>query len=1257
MGAFNFMKKKAEEKVKKAIKTGIKAKLATLGLIFTVKILPILLVIVTAASIFDWVIEIFTSKNTPEEIYRQLEIDDVAELIQVKENNGGYYLDFIDGIDDKLDALIETLNTSGEYHNVPKDKKFLKKLIKAEVVTKFPDLGGKPPESSSGFQGAIDIKRVTPNKNVGEMKNTGKGDTNVLEPETSYNDSQITPKEEHIKGWQEGKEIEIYSDAFVYEKVKGKWIQKTYEDSKTKIKIKKSSDITYTGKYEVSKDKLNNTIIIYVEVKGIDTKKKEVTGYIRSSNINLRMTDESEEENKDENSKDDVNKEDKDNSSKDNEDKENKNGDLKEEDKKENKDEDNKKDESKKTSSRAKEKKEKIVVGNEGKEYTVAIAAGHNNTDDRGASSGELKEEELTIKVAEKAEEIINERYKNVKVVQTGSITSNPGGIKVEDRKELAKNANPDLCIQIHFNAAESPEAKGVEAIYKDGDGISQQLAEILSRTISQEMGLEDRKAGTDLEKCAVGSLGIIENAAYTHFPSVVTEGGFLTNSIDAEVIKNGGTDKYAEGIAKGIKEYLEADHSGYSAYAPGETVETSSIESKVMNMKYLPLEEFNALKEKSVGEAIKYFSLNEDNKLVTLSWGKKGDGTVEIKENPPMDFRTALQKYTMPYEYLLYYYFDTAGYRGFSEKLADIVINSEIVIALQDNVTTTHTVVENQQSVQVSSNAPSGAAEDWHTVGTKSDEITENCSTKIDITYIETWCVKVYKDNSYSKKVLNMGNKDEIIVNVPGKVTENNGTTTLSQETVIESGEKDTGRKDSDGNSIKYSYSILSRTSTTTDSIRNNYDTSGDTKVEEATDKYVNLYIKENMNNRLKEEWFFDILENNEKTANLIDLTKYLMFLASNTDYGVTEFDFENIFKFENFNSVNTSGSQMGLLVEYIHYWEHSSPPPTNADGTKYIIENDGAGNPVVGYGVDIFNGPYTQEFITAGYPTHIGGEVDKEFVDNLEKREIESNINSVKSLTAGLNLTGYQLNALVSRAYNWSPPNAKFVNTYNSYWLETDDQFEAKNPNANFSHSLYTQYMAKPVTAKGYGYMPGLERRRKSEWTLFQTGYYDVLDKWHSEGGMGGTIIECAKTIHEYMEANNYTYCVYGGNSYEECGSFGKSHGLNTTFEESMTGYHNTCCATYVSWVLQEAGYITAEEHTNSADAMTSLLLQKGFTVITDASQLQPGDILSYSGHVEIYAGDGTVYNAGSGNAIRSASPQTKSISSMNMGLRAPN
>ena len=42
---------------------------------------------------------------------------------------------------------------------------------------------------------------------------------------------------------------------------------------------------------------------------------------------------------------------------------------------------------------------------------------------------------------------------------------------------------------------------------------------------------------------------------------------------------------------------------------------------------------------------------------------------------------------------------------------------------------------------------------------------------------------------------------------------------------------------------------------------------------------------------------------------------------------------------------------------------------------------------------------------------------------------------------------------------------------------------------------------------------------------------------------------------------------------------------------------------------------------------------------------------------GHIEIFAGDGTVYNAGCGSAIRGAAPSSQAISTMTYGLRAPN
>ena len=399
---------------------------------------------------------------------------------------------------------------------------------------------------------------------------------------------------------------------------------------------------------------------------------------------------------------------------------------------------------------------------------------------------------------------------------------------------------------------------------------------------------------------------------------------------------------------------------------------------------------------------------------------------------------------------------------------------------------------------------------------------------------------------------------------------------------------------------------------------------------------------------------WLWKIMRGNGLGDNFIDLTKYLFYKVTGKNYGVTEFEF-SIFDSNGFVDFDSSGSASDLLIEYIHSWEGANPP-TSADGTKYKIEDDGYGNLVVGYGVDIYNCGHTELFKQAGYTLALGAEIDKDFVDSIEKMEVEEKGNGIRNAVAGLNLTEYQINALISRAYNAGTSGAvskrngkNFVEAYNSFWDQSrDDKFSKKDSNADFGHQLYTTYMYLPNTVKG-AFSRGLERRRKSEWTLFQTGYYDTINKWHSEGG--GTVIEVAQKIHSYMEQNKYTYCVYGGNSYEKCS--GGGHGLNSTFEASKTGYHHTCCATYVSWVLQEAGYLSDSEHNDSASGLQQIMKSKGFQMITNEADLQAGDVLCYSSHVEIYAGDNKIYNAGSGNAIRNASP-AKRTRAFNYALR---
>lgn len=161
------IKDKLNNKEEKNVKVkGIRATISVIASVLLSKMIPIIIVGVIAASILDMVVEIFTGENNPKLVYESLEIEDIAELVTIKgDDDNGYYLDFIDNIDDKLEDIIKQYNNSGEYHDLPDDVEFLKKMIKAEVFTQFPDLGGKiPDDSEDGFQGAIDIRRVTPNK-------------------------------------------------------------------------------------------------------------------------------------------------------------------------------------------------------------------------------------------------------------------------------------------------------------------------------------------------------------------------------------------------------------------------------------------------------------------------------------------------------------------------------------------------------------------------------------------------------------------------------------------------------------------------------------------------------------------------------------------------------------------------------------------------------------------------------------------------------------------------------------------------------------------------------------------------------------------------------------------------------------------------------------------------------------------------------------------------------------------------------------
>lgn len=265
--------------------------------------------------------------------------------------------------------------------------------------------------------------------------------------------------------------------------------------------------------------------------------------------------------------------------------------------------------------------------------------------------------------------------------------------------------------------------------------------------------------------------------------------------------------------------------------------------------------------------------------------------------------------------------------------------------------------------------------------------------------------------------------------------------------------------------------------------------------------------------------------------------LTDYLTDLAENNN-GTLPFVYGATFGFDvNAAASGTSSytSGMSLLREYINSWENpgdrmrteSGNVTTNEDeATTYSVYIDSEGYPTVGFGINLSSQfddvktafgeaglefPYTD---AASIKSRVAsGEVilmDKKVIDSVQEDIIENKLKMVKDKTNGIELTQYQLFALVDRAYNgWNSINGKsFSQAYSEYWNEeTDDKYETlyekykDNQGArdsilaevDFTEALYTNFLQYTTgNSEQEARNGGWTKRRKSEYILFSSGYF---------------------------------------------------------------------------------------------------------------------------------------------------------------------
>lgn len=299
----------------------------------------------------------------------------------------------------------------------------------------------------------------------------------------------------------------------------------------------------------------------------------------------------------------------------------------------------------------------------------------------------------------------------------------------------------------------------GVSAYYRNGDDASKSFANIFAQTVSNAMGLKNNGVMDD-STSNNGKLDSIGNSSQWGFPSTLIEGGFMSNTDDMKVIgasDEEGLKKYAKGIAEGVLQYYNIENTGLEGVSitSTNTTTTSGVNSKIYDLKYVAPDVFNKYVEENSRQALRVYTLDEDTKkLIIANWSYTSEEGLKITASEPINFRSVVNKYTMPIEYMIDFLVHTND-EEMVGKLADLAIDSEYIIAVQDNVTTVETTVDIQHKNYRITKLPNDTYRtsrfvDWHTVE-KTVTVSETVSNEIELTYADSWFVKFSKTSSYA--------------------------------------------------------------------------------------------------------------------------------------------------------------------------------------------------------------------------------------------------------------------------------------------------------------------------------------------------------------------------------------------------------------------------------------------------------------------------------------------------------------------------
>ena len=376
--------------------------------------------------------------------------------------------------------------------------------------------------------------------------------------------------------------------------------------------------------------------------------------------------------------------------------------------------------------------------------------------------------------------------------------------------------------------------------------------------------------------------------------------------------------------------------------------------------------------------------------------------------------------------------------------------------------------------------------------------------------------------------------------------------------------------------------------------------------------------------------EMLFELLEASPNTQSIVNVFKYLAYLYTGHDYGVTSADDITYI----FNLRNRTGLYGGTIEEKVWFAlknEGFSEVATAAVMGNLYAESgiktnnlENSKESKLGYSDETYtqainSGTYTKEQFmndSAGYglaqwtyPTRKEG-LYKYCSEN--GYSIDDENAQIKYLLAELGVNNEATIYISEVQINQSRKGYSKKD-----WLESND--------IDTATTAFCWIFENPSA-------PALEKRKNQAKTYYNIYQGQTMPQMGSyTGSEGEKMCQAAQRILEHTAANGYKYDVTVPDY---------SRGVRALWDEK-----GVCCASFVAWTLVESG-VVPESYINTLPFRGATSLGNGLSKIfpkvnvTSQAQLQKGDIVIWPGHhTQFYAGDGYWYNGGvtKGNPVK--------------------